>query len=435
MPSTSEVLQESTRLTQLLNNSLSLSEQAILKADSSVSYLSELHEELNSEIDLLNIVSELRSIQRALGQLQEISKNDSQFIELAISCGELRQETLNIYELRYGEGASRYLFDLKADAEQILIDNLRRMLALDYGEHRKQAAEIVSKLHKINASPLGDEIYNEMVLSNFNAELTKKSGSFQNIQFPYNAKLLTIYTLASDTLDWHSENFPDYLNVQKLICKEVCEMVIGVYDEFRTMILDNKDLLNLKLMDLASMEAVSMIRQGLAFAFVHMPPANQKLDFIDLYQCMMSTIERFTKSYCRLEKKYVQEVFELMMRHDENASFHIIEDSVGLFGKSIRRAMGCLDEVTLEALLVSFRNAISGFYEAKFKRPSDSKNQTNLSVFIELIEIEIEELEIEATKLRAEFWSSSKSSCVSLAAQFNELRRICDLMQTRNTYQ
>lgn len=407
--------------------------------------LSRLDAEHKRILLLKGLLKDMRTIQAVLGR--GASATDDGFIEEALMLAAVSQEAILAYEERYGSGTARGDFEriLKCAQEQLFSrlallfeDDQDAQQQLD--EVRLQAlVEVLTGLKRLGAGEEGWARYGELLRGRFRVSVDRSLQELKNVQLPYAGRLALLFDSASGLLAWNFANLLETSDVMSIcndpILMEAADKASSVVNSFLKTILGSREHLDsdLRLLDLALIEAVSLLRQLLAFHRRHdLQAVSPKMALIE---------EQVVEQYRLLEISYLQKAIERAMASMEPnrqgpTSTMLVQDIIFLGQKVVRRAMGGLETGTIKAVMLELHRLLS---EAVLpiigRRISADKALfcnflSSCSVLLESLASRLEE---ELLELEGELWAAriltDSSRPMNPRYEVADFRRLSDVLE------
>lgn len=410
-----------------------LTQQAAVRADTSASAIRCLTVEQSRINQLQILLGHIKQIQTALSKLSVPNLNDKTIIECAALLNSVGDLAVKAYEIRYGQCVSEQVKEAKQNALNILSCKLSSLFdgQVDVEARNKQLPSLLESFILIGAEDDGQQRLADLLITQFRSDLVERTKLLANVQFPFNARLSMIFDLMSNIVQWNETHLSVNSKVNSTLLEESSSLAADVLDKYREEVLGSSNLTDLRLLDLALTEAVSLIRLFLAFFIQFKSTLRAREDCFD----GSSSLARFVGKYLEREKEYFSMACtaSISLAKDEVA----FEDAIFIATKVVRRGISTMDVETIVNLLESYNKFASTDLIAVFKKLGERAIILNcMATYSTLLEKSVERLESDIESLTDNFWSSKSSmtvSTVAIRSQLRDLRRLSDSIESQLT--
>lgn len=413
-----------------------LTEQAAERATSSGSAIQLLTVEQNRISELLSLLGHIKHIQTALSKLSVPNLDDQTVIECAALLNSVGPVALQAYEIRYGQSIGEEVREAKGNALSLLSNKLTRLFEGKLEETGKaDLPPLLESFKLIGAVEEGQRLAANLFACQFKTDLDQRSALLANVQFPFNARLSMIFDLISDVVQWNTEHLSSFPAINEPLLKESSSLASDVLDQYIDGVLGSSGLTDLRLLDLALTEAVSLVRQSLAFKMRHRHIFDSMQDSEGTFTgCPInSSLARFLVKYAEREKQYFKlaSTAAIKIAKDEG----VFEDAVFIATKAVRRCISTMDIDSIDGILAFYLQLANSELIAIFKKLGERNKVLNcMATYSTMLENSVERLESDVADLQDDFWSSKGALTVSTAtirSHLRDIRRLSDSIESQ----
>lgn len=414
-----------------------LTQQCSVRAAESGSAITLLSTEQSRISELLTLFGHIKHIQTALSKLSIPCIDDQTVIECAALLNSVGHLALEAYEIRYGQDVKKDAQETKERALSILNCKLRSLFdGPDEAVQKAELRNVIESYKLIGAAEDGQKLTADLLLCQFRSILKEKSALLANVQFPFNARLSMIFDYMSLMIEWNIENLPECHSVNAPLLEESSALASDVLDQFGDGVLSAAGLTDLRLLDLALTEAVSLLRQSLAFKIRYMDTINCNFhqnspSFGEL--SLNAALSRLMIRYVDREQLYFKLASSAAMQIAKDDA--LFDDVIFIATKAVRRCISTMNVESIESLLSSY-NQLAGTELIDIIRKMGNRTAVlnTMAIYSSLLETSVQKLESDIISLRDDFWSSKNKQVITTSAvQSNlmDIRRISDNIENQ----